>query len=661
MILIEKYANGKPITVLDRMKQIAGPSKTFDYRRPNQGIQPEDVKNATNRMHKSNQQRLVKAKQYAKSVGKNPDNVDFKKGSNTIAYTPGIIESIFDEGIGNNDLEQAEYADEVKRAIEKDHPSSYRQYIENHPNLKTAAGAVGAIAGLMSPTGGGKVGALTKAANAGMGYLAGQSMVENPDNISEAIAPYSRLQNFKGVGNGARQATEMFTESKAAQRATKYIPKAEEEISRIPQDVKLDFGQFDDYKPNSYFTDMYRTRTPYNNVGELDNAGKDMANQYIKNYVRIAEENTPKKGLLGPIKHPTPEWAERDLNRSNSSNSFEVAPKQVAREQHATISPTNRRALRSLGKGVRLTNEDNIVSPYQSAGIEVTPKAETRLTSDGSFDYAFRAIPYNKYIKRGIYATTGLAAAATIPYAIMHASDEPRIDTGNQSITLSANYANQPNTIIARPKVSSVVSSERPRVVSKQKVSQAVQSSDSTNTEQTIPSNNRTQQIVSNKVNNQQVVPQQGNTPTIQPNSSTSPKQEVPSNTRVSQVTSTNNKVVNQQVSTNNRLRNKRFTATTNRSIPSGNIIHHSPILENNQDYRNYINNLTDEDAKYVNSILRSQGKRQLNLNQIRQLATDNIAGTIHDIIGNRFMNRTSENPTLNYSSGIPDNLTINL
>ena len=200
----------------------------------------------------------------------------------------------------------------------------------------------------------------------------------------------------------------------------------------------------------------------------------------------------------------------------------------------------------------------------------------------------------------------------------MHASDEPRIDTGNQSITLSANYANQPNTIIARPKVSSVVSSERPRVVSKQKVSQAVQSSDSTNTEQTIPSNNRTQQIVSNKVNNQ-------------------------------------------QVSTNNRLRNKRFTATTNRSIPSGNIIHHSPILENNQDYRNYINNLTDEDAKYVNSILRSQGKRQLNLNQIRQLATDNIAGTIHDIIGNRFMNRTSENPTLNYSSGIPDNLTINL
>lgn len=524
MILIEKYANGKPITVLDRMKQIAGPSKTFDYRRPNQGIQPEDVKNATNRMHKSNQQRLVKAKQYAKSVGKNPDNVDFKKGSNTIAYTPGIIESIFDEGIGNNDLEQAEYADEVKRAIEKDHPSSYRQYIENHPNLKTAAGAVGAVAGLMSPTGGGKVGALAKVANAGMGYLSGQSMVENPDNISEAMSPFAKIgNNIKGI--------------------KEYIKNGESIIQ----------------KPKAMFS------RAVDNTRSLFNRGINSVKNRFGRNAEVEETN----GYLGKVRRtPAPDV-----------EGYKVAPKEV-----------NAKKAR--------TDYSDVVKERMNPELDKTMKG----------------------IRYGMYGAAGLTG-------ILGTVDFLHNQSINNQMTPVLSTPGSPGTVL--PGIT--VTARRP-----------------------------------------QVAPQQGNNPTTQPNNSANPKQEVPSNTRVSQVTSTNNearnqqvstnnKVVNQQVSTNNRLRNKRFTATTNRSIPSGNIIHHSPILENNQDYRNYINNLTDEDAKYVNSILRSQGKRQLNLNQIRQLATDNIAGTIHDIIGNRFMNRTSENPTLNYSSGIPDNLTINL
>lgn len=481
MILIEKYANGKPITVLDRMKQIAGPSKTFDYRRPNQGIQPEDVKNATNRMHKSNQQRLVKAKQYAKSVGKNPDNVDFKKGSNTIAYTPGIIESIFDEGIGNNDLEQAEYADEVKRAIEKDHPSSYRQYIENHPNLKTAAGAVGAVAGLMSPTGGGKVGALAKVANAGMGYLSGQSMVENPDNISEAMSPFAKIgNNIKGI--------------------KEYIKNGESIVQ----------------KPKAMFSKAV------DNTRSLFNRGINSVKNRFGRSAEVEETN----GYLGKVRRtPAPDV-----------EGYKVAPKEV-----------NAKKAR--------TDYSDVVKERMNPELDKTMKG----------------------IRYGMYGAAGLTG-------ILGTVDFLHNQSINNQMTPVLSTPGSPGTVL--PGIT--VTARRPQV-------------------------------------------------------------------------STNNKVVNQQVSTNNRLRNKRFTATTNKSIPSGNIIHHSPILENNQDYRNYINNLTDEDAKYVNSILRSQGKRQLNLNQIRQLATDNIAGTIHDIIGNRFMNRTSENPTLNYSSGIPDNLTINL
>lgn len=74
-------------------------------------------------------------------------------------------------------------------------------------------------------------------------------------------------------------------------------------------------------------------------------------------------------------------------------------------------------------------------------------------------------------------------------------------------------------------------------------------------------------------------------------------------------------------------------------------IAQHSPILENDQRYLDYVKNLNNKDVITINKQRAAQNRHKLTKKQIQQLATDRIAGKIHDAIGRQYMLDRQDNP----------------
>jgi hypothetical protein len=166
---------------------------TFDYRNDRIKYLERNKKTAStiNAAHKIVEKRLANARHLAETLGVNPEYINWGhdiSGKSVIMNNHPDWFNNIDATIDYN--EAPDYTAKAQGNVYVIPESWYDKFIKNHPNLKTAAGVIGAIGGaMMEPSGAGKLGLAERLLNSGFGYLTGRGIAAHPSTITEAAVP----------------------------------------------------------------------------------------------------------------------------------------------------------------------------------------------------------------------------------------------------------------------------------------------------------------------------------------------------------------------------------------------------------------------------------------------------------------------------------------
>lgn len=168
-------------------------TNTLDYRNDQIKYLERNKKtaNAINAAHKIVEKKLANARHLAETLGVNPEYINWGhdiSGKSVIMNThPDWFNNI---DATTNYNEAPDYTAKAPANVYVIPESWYGKFIKNHPNLKTAAGVIGAIGGaMMEPSGAGKLGLAERLLNSGFGYLTGRGIAAHPSTITEAAVP----------------------------------------------------------------------------------------------------------------------------------------------------------------------------------------------------------------------------------------------------------------------------------------------------------------------------------------------------------------------------------------------------------------------------------------------------------------------------------------